>query len=461
MLHRPLNRPLISRAPFSRPLFFVSVLLPALGSLASCTGGQIGGEVDSDSGGEVGNSDRDVCIEDRVRELHEEEESAFGFSAAEVMEAVRGIHEAAVDFGLQEGGLPGVVVLPEAGETAITVTVNPVAGSQKLVERSPAPRNSGREPGTTADYESDPCRDQLRFEADVTVVLDNGALSETYRAIFVSDGLLTSTRIPVDPSNLSGSLSIDASALEGAEVKEIHLSLAFAQSSMRGELSGVVEQRWGDVASVGPLSMARFPLAGCEYGFVLRAESEAGAVLSEALLSHTTFRLTFADDEPTPMTVIPEVGKMCWEPGDAGSGGTVTAPLTLGVQTEDGRISGVFDLAVRLEQTEDGTPSYVNVFRDAYLGSGIPNEDFEEFTGITGITSSARELTFSFGYGIDLIGALPASGEITIMELITADCASSKAEPAEDGDGVGGASGCAGTDVIEREMGTFIEELPK
>lgn len=454
MRHHPFDS-LTSRSVPSR-LTLGGTLLLLLS--AACTTGQIGGEVDVDDR-EGDDASGDACVVEAERALEADEDTGLGFSSSSVMAAVAGTFEVEAEFGIEPGAPEEVELSPEAGATTLTLTVTPIEGSAKVVERNQRAYDSHDGEEVAADYDEEDCRDQLQFEADVTVETENGALRETFRATFVSeDGVLVSTSIPVDLEALEGTLALDASELENAEIKQLRLSAQFALGSVRGELSGVVEQDLGDAVSGGGLSVLRFPEGGCEYGFELDAESEAGEALSDALLSHTTFSFTFDGAEPTPMTVTPELGRMCFEPSFQEGGGSVRAPLSLGVVTEDGRIDGTFELVVQLSLQEDGTPVYVNVYRDGYLGNVIPAGDFESVTGITGIESTAAYLSFSFGYGIDLLDDLPIFGEITIMEIIASDCGSQ--EPVEEEGGGASSPGCAGDDVMEREMGTFREALP-
>lgn len=428
-------------------------LLLAL-TAVGCTTGQIGGEVDLEPDDDLAGQEGDSCEAVATTDVAADEETSLGLVAEEIAAAIEGTHEAPLDWGTN---VPGslVTATPESGASNITVTIEVLRDSAQVVDLEPK-RADGDGDGAAIEIETPPCEDELRIDALVTVVTENGALNETLPATFAStDGILIRSRIDL-PDELEGSFSVDVSGLENGKHSE-WLDLSFVLGTMSGDVSGMVESNNGEVAMAGSAEYGRFPIESCAYGYLVDPESEWATELQTILAAHSEFELAWDGGSSTSMTVTPSFGQFCYEADPYSSEATLSVALPTEVSTTDGSISGSWDLLAQVTLLPDGSLATISVLRDNYLGATYPVESFASETGITGFDSSADALSFQFGYVIDVAEGQPAYGSMAILEATVPECAQPGYEPevVESPDGGQSSPGCAGADFTEIATATL------
>ncbi len=450
--------PLSSGSPRrTRGCFLPSALLVALSSVAlcGCETGQIGGEVNEPDDNFEGDPTGSGCQEDESVNLTAGEESDLGFAPNAVFELVSGSHEADFVWGSPRNEeFASYELTPAAGEGAITITVTPDEASATLVHRSP-PSSNGTEEGGLAFF-GDSCPDVLRFDAEVHVESDNGAFDDTFTATFdATSAHVVSTRIPLDLDQLAGSFAVHLTEPEGAELQQLGLSITFGPGAMTGLVSGMATTQNGEVASAAGIEFGRFPAEQCQSGSLVALDSEYAQSFIGALDGLQNFEMTWDGSEPTGFSLAHDVAQICFEAAGAlGPNDTVVLHVDAAAQSDDARIDGTWRLEARVTLDPEGAPASVELLRQAYLADVFPAASFEGTTGISGISlADGTYGSFTFNLSDDLSDSLPASGALTVLQVVPADC--SNQEPVET-EGGAASPGCAGSDVLELEGATFV-----
>jgi hypothetical protein len=421
-------------------------------ALSGCDSGQIGGDVGLGNGQETAGgwcedaNSVTVGVDDVIDDT--------SLVLSDLIAAIEGTHTEDLKWG--PSGSQYVTLSPEAGETSITVDVEVLPETGRWVTRQQKQSSSGEE--LVLDFAE--CESELRVDAHVMIATENGALNDTFEATFVTkDGSLASTRIDVDPGELTGSFDVAVSGLENGKASQTGLDLSFAFGQMSGKLSGVVESNNGEVAMASSTEYARFPIENrCTSGVQVPDNSAIVTQLKDAMEAHTAFNFSWQGEGVIEMDFTPTLGTVCFESSGSPTESNFLANLSLVVTTSDDSISGTWPLAVRGE-SEGGDLVRIAVFRDAYLAYTYPASKFEAKTGITGVESSAEEMSYSFGYNIELSGDTPASGELTILAINVPDCAKpGYVAPVETTPGGEmGTPGCSGTDAREIKNASLVE----
>jgi hypothetical protein len=333
------------------------------------------------------------------------------------------------------------------------VTIEVIEGSTKLLDVEVA-KSDGLEGGALFAPLGD-CRDLLSVDANVTLQAENGAFDDTFPATFVLDSMnLARTVIPLTLGELEG--SFDASPPPdhpNAEITQVSVSLNVTPQLVSGEISGGLEETDGQVASYAGLTFGKFPAENsCSAGVPLAKEGSLFSEASAAAMALRDFDLTWADGEMTTVSLDTEVLGACY---DAIDDPTVILSANTHVLSADGSLDGSWDLEAQVTMNAQGEPTKVTLLRQAYLANIYEAGSFEVQTGISKFPlDPTLEATFSFSVTDDLSDDLPASGEITVMEVTPADCTSQ--EPAEPSAGGGASPGCAGNQVEEIGGATLL-----
>jgi hypothetical protein len=447
----------MSRRLLASPLSASLLCVLALAA-ASCTTGQTGGEIEVDDRGET-NSER--CEEVGQTPLADDAAIELGPSAADVAGTIEGTHEATLDWGVQ---VPEslVTATPASGDSNISVTIEVLPDTARVVDLEQPEVDDEDGDRALAEIEIEPCHDELRVDARVTVTSENGALNDSFDATFATtDGLVITSRIDL-PEELEGSFSVQLGEDVPNGKHTEWIEITFALGNLSGQISGTIESSDGAVAMGAGALYGTFPADGCEYGYLIDSDSDWGLLFTALRSEHTEFNLAWDGGSSTTMTVAPTMGQLCFEQDVYSAQHNLTFGLTAGVTTADNSITGTWDLAGRATVQADGSLSEVNVFRDNYLGMSYPAATFAESTGITGVTSDAEYLSFQFGYVIDPAGQTATYGSMAILELVVPECAQEGYEPeiTEDPDGGSSSPGCEGVDFVEAATATLSETPP-
>ncbi len=424
----------------------LSSVLFSLGLAAGCTNGQFGGQVGADGDGGT-NSEGGTCEVKSKKKMGVDETTALGFTGAQVIALAQGSHAASLTWASNQ---TSVELVPAAGKSTITFDVKADEGTLELMDLEPKEGAGGME---NALSEDEPCKDELRFTANVHVKSDNGAFDDDFEAVFrASAARLVETSIELSPGKLEGSFDVTVVTPENAQSIQNRLELGFLPGSVSGTISGMVEASDGASVSATGLEFGHFPVESCEHGYLIPADSDWGKELVALVDAPIDFDLSWQNGDKTSLALDSEVSRICYLDGAWSDVETVALVLASRAKSADGRVDGTWDLSANIELDSAGAPTSVHVFRDAYLASTFATDVFQQETGISGFVFGVGKVaTFQFGYDVDWVAEL-TSGVLTIFEGTPADCGKQEVSPDD-----GGAStpGCAGTDYAEIEQATL------
>lgn len=428
---------------------------------ASCTTGQIGGEIEHKDGpGEGGDHSAGGCEERTASEIALDEETSLGITAQDVIDAISGTHETTLSWA-EDITNSDIAVSPDAGESTITIEVIPREESATFVDLEPKESDNGQE-DLLIEEGYGACTDEIRVVADVVVTSENGALDDSFEVTFrAKSASVVSGSVEVSPGELEGSFDV---TVEGnGEPVGTRLSLSFAYGTVSGELSGHIQEVHGDpddddsaVSQSAEIVYGRFPASGCDSGVPIDEDSPWSDAILDAVNSNTEFDFAWQSGETTALTVSPTVGPLCLEVNEYEGGGTIFGEVSALVSSDDGRIDAAWDLQIRAA-TDGEEITSIDVRYLEKEQYGYPAEDFAAETGISGIETDAAELGFEFVYSIGLDGGT-TGGTLTVVELLIPECVRPDYEPdvtTPDGDSGGGSDGCSGIDYAEIETATF------
>lgn len=444
----------------TRPL--LSSLVPVLSfALSGCGLGQFGGEVNNNDGlaGE-GQSCEDVAS----TELTAGETAPDGsLKLDDLIELVGGEFQSEMAWGTGEE-MRGIDVelTPSAGDTTLSISIEPVAGSGKFVERERVTNKDGRETNNLAGIDGE-CANRLTVDARVTVHTENGALDDEFITTFwTEDGVIANADIPLKPGELQGNFDVEISGTDGGKADQTSLKIQVAFASVSGELSGYAIATHGEVAWVGGLKYGVFPKDNpCERGVSLPADAELRSEAQALFDEHTAFDFKWTgEDEAVPMSITTELKSLCYvqESSSYGDSAGYAATVVSKVVSEEANIDGSWALDAQVTVNDEGKLSRVDVVRNSYMVLGVEPAQFAEESGISGITSDADQLSFTFGYGIDAGDDASASGELTVLALSLPECLTSPPVEERESDGSmtqGGSPGCEGISADEIKNAQF------
>lgn len=445
----------------TRPL--LSSLVPVLSfALSGCGLGQFGGEVNND--GNLG-SEGQSCKDVESTQLTAGETAPEGsLKLDDLIELVSGDFQSEMAWG---GGdrsrLGDVKVIPSEGDTSISIKIEVIEGSGKFVERDRPINTDGRESNDLAGIDGE-CANRLSVEARVTIHTENGALDDEFTTTFwTEDGVIANADIPLNPGELHGSFDVDVSAIENAKVYQTDLNLQIAFGNISGVIGGSVEVRSKETVGLGSgFVYGNFPKDNpCERGVSLPADAELRSEAQDLFDEHTAFDFKWTgENESMAMSITTELRSVCYMQASAsyGESPSYAATVVSRVVSEEAGIDGNWALDAQLSVDDEGKLSRVDVIRNSYMVLGVEPEQFAEESGISGITSDADQLSFTFGYHIDAGDDATASGELTVLALSLPECLTSPPVEERESDGSmtqGGSSGCEGISADEIKNAQF------
>lgn len=410
----------------------------ALGLLClSCTTGQTGGQVvEHDPSFET------LAACDIVRHVPVEPDDAdLPFDLEALIETVEGSSSTqTLDWGalLPEGNS----LTPDPGLHSIEIEIRYVEGSAERVELE-VPEAGGAEPasaGASGDNSEVVCPPLLSFGAEITVITDSGAITDTFQATFIAHSAhLATAAFDLVPGEFEGDLTFDLEGESDELLDRARIDLACADGTLSGRISANEEAS----EIVTTLEIGRFPSGGCDEGHDLASSSDFAARAQAAVSAMTELELTWPDGALTELSLAHEYNQACMVPWGTTTG--VVLPLASSVSTADGGIDGRWSLTASVTFDDAGEAQWVDVAR-ADVGVIEPGE-FVTSTGITGLdVDPEMPATFSFQLSDQLDDELPASGTLTVLESHPAVC---DLPPEEPTDGGGVAPGCSGDELVE------------
>lgn len=450
-----MSRTFLSQSPISL------ILLGASLQLTGCMGRQTGSEIDADDANAEGDG-LPYCKESTSTPVPAGEAIEGSTLSEEVLAAaIEGEFESELAWNANSSG--DVVITPESGDSSISIHIEAISGSAEWVEMKVVqPERQNGEDGAAIDLDLPQivCSNFLRMDARVTVKSANGAFDDSFVASFSSsDGHVALASIPLELDELNGSFAVDASALPNSSASA-NLMLSLGYGTLSGSIQVGVESHDSEAAMMGSIRAGHFPKNNpCENGTLLGLDSDLAESVDEALQQHTAFDFTWQGEESFELDVVPTLSALCLAKGYAGEPNAVTGAMTLALSSSGDEIEGTWPLHLNVELDEAGDATRVNVLRDSYMIDSFPAAEFEEKTGIRGVSSDAEELSYSFGYSIDLVESHPASGELTILELVIPDCLRDDYMPevVEAPDGGSSSPGCSGLEVVESKFAQLSE----
>lgn len=424
--------------------------------LSGCGLGQFGGEVNSETDGGNG------CEDLRSSELNPGDVAPAGtLKIDDLIELVSGDFQSSMAWGSGDAtSSSDITLIPGAGDTSISVKIEVTEGSGKFVERAPVQTN-GQEGNTLEDSIDGTCTNRLTVEAQVTVKSDNGAFDDVFLTTFwTEDGVVAQSQIPLAPGELEGSFDIDVSAIKNAKTIQTGLNLRLAFGNISGKVSGSIETRSKDAVSLSASQpYGIFPKDNpCENRVPVPAAAQLRTEVQTLFDENTEFAFKWtSDDESVPMQITTELDALCYEQASYGETPGYTATVVSKVVSEGANIDGNWALDAQVSVDDDGELSRVDVIRNSYMVLGVAPEEFAINSGISGITSDADQLSFTFGYGIDVADDHLASGELTVLALTTPECLTTPPaeEPGRNGSSQDGSPGCEGIHADEIKNAQF------
>ncbi len=450
--------------------FFVPSSLACLfaaTTFSACTTGQIGGEIEhSDGKGGRGlgeDASGSGCEVAATTPLGADEETPLGVTAQQLSEAIEGTYETSLSWGTQIA--EGAELTPEAGETTVTIEIIPREDSATLVDLEVKQSSDSDDDRALIEEDFGQCSDEVRVVADVIVTSENGAFDDTFEAVFRSTGgSVTNASIGIVPGELAGSFDVTTDG--NGEAKQTSMKIAVAFGTISGTVSGIWQEVHGDpndgdsAVSGSPMTYARFPANGCQYGALIGEGSIWADAIADAVGSSTSFDLTWEDGEATSLSLEPSLGALCLEANDYEASGTIVGSGSVVVSSEDGRVDATWDIEVRASLEGDELTSLRVVSVDEKY-EGYPVDEFTEATGISGVETDATDLDFEFSYDVGL-GGEASRGSLSVFELVIPECARPDYEPevVSGPDGGQGSDGCEGVDRVELETAIVVSSTP-
>lgn len=414
------------------------------GGLAlGCSGGQTG-----DLGGAREDSHAGHCSESETRLAELDTQTALGFSAADVLDWLSGVHTSRLVWG----NTSLVEFSPHDSMTDVSFRIECPDPDPRFVASEPKQQASL----DAADIDDDSCPDLVRLDCQLQMTTDDGGLDESWAvSIDARRADLASVDHALEPDRFRGSFEIGAPKLDNAEIEQLTLELGLSRFGVRGTLTSILESRSDAAVSATGARYASWPAETCgepgSQAFALGPSSDAGAVASEAILQQLVPDAARAVDWPAGeqaslnLDVVPDA-LGCVQFGPHAEGLSVSYAARVEASTQDGRLE--FTADGRLEATFDAR---VELVRAAIRASLVPSleqvalllassEDraqalADEYAGLE------LELTQSFDSGT-------SQGTLRLLGSVVPDCIANPAQPEQDEDTGGGTPGCSGIDQV-------------
>ncbi len=431
------------RNPCSLRIF--ALTLPLLG----CFGTSTGNPTQEPTG--EGNAGAGYCKEASSRPVQLNEQTALGFSAAEVLTFVEGTHQETLTWHPHSLASYG----PESGEHQLTLTVTrrstPIRLTQFTVD------TGGTEIGIDGN-----CSDALAIDVRVALQTDGGALDESFdTTLFVRSSRKVSLFHRLDHEQLGGSFEITEIRQPRSRLAQLDLSATLTPFGTSGGLNGVIEQSSADGTAIGagpgqgpfaswgpascghwggdpvPLDQPVAEFSGSDVISLLDAVQSVNVAWSGAPASSASF--TFAPSGG----VCAQLEADPFAPGIGGVGALNIAGV-LSVRSQDGRIDAAWPVQANALPDEDGALREVKLTFD---DPRLPREgSLETRYGLSGIDTSAYD-SASVSLTLTLAPGAALAGELRVTGFTNPMCST---EPLRDANGnIVGSPGCQGATPTE------------
>lgn len=441
--------------------FGFSALLLGLGS--ACGGGQTGdlsGKNDG-NGQETGHNASQGCDEHRTELTSFDEETSAG-SARELLSYAERRFDAPITWKEPAEGQFWNAA-PESGEGALHIEVTRGAKAYQLTYTASQSEN-GEEVAAVGVICPPP---QLGVEAHVTVTTDGGALAESFDTLLraTTPGVATLS-VPLKLDQLTGDLAVSSSN-PNAKLVQLGLDAVLAPAGTTGSISGLEQVTYGSgpdaTASARQALLAVWPAsAACEGkspqgdGLGLSLSDEAlGFSGTDTLASVTppaAVDVTWLDGAHAELSVgIASSGDGCFwvrqSPIPSDAGPAAQYPVTVTLESDDGRLDGSYSGTVLASGSGDGR-SVV-----ASLTLSLPAADVAQ-SGFTQVTVPSGAESVLLQFESQRAGG-SATGSVRLIALSSPPCST---QPQMSGPGGGaGVPGCAGQTRTDLEAASWAE----
>lgn len=429
----------------------------ALGLAPACNGGQTG-DLSGNNDGDGLEGSANGCVEHK-EELADFDEQTDAGSAEELLSYAEKTFDAPIVWK-QATDRQSWSLSPESGEGSLHIAVTRGAKAYRLTYTQPE-NDSGQE---LAAAICPPPR--LGVEASVSVTTGGGALAESFDTLLRSDTVGVATfSVPLDLAKISGALSASNRDAD-AKLGQIELEGVLTSAGTTGSISGMEQVTHGSgadgVSSASPAELAVWPGgAACAAatpqgdGLDVALDGEVlgatGAASLRAVTPAAPVAITWLGGESTTLSVsIESSGAGCFRVSDSplpqDAGPLVSYPVTVGLESEDGRISGSYPGTVEVRGVGDDR----RVTAAIKLSVPVAELDSLGFSSVavpSGTETVMLELEAS---------AKPESraGSLTLFALSASPCAAESASSDSNG-ASSGAAPCAGSMITRVESASW------
>ncbi len=419
----------------------------ALGLVAGCEGGQTG-DLSGDNDGPGSETVGGGCDEHKQKLASFDEVTELG-SANQLLAFAERTFDAPLTWKAPGTGQAWSVG-PETGQGQLHIQVTR-GQSAYLLTYSPHER-SGAGAGIEVGVICPPTR--LGVEAHVAVTTDGGALDESFDTLLRSSTPgVAQLSVPFDPAKANGELSVSLSNPQ-TKLVQVSLGATLTAEGTTGSIAGIEQTTSGTgpsaavsarsaVLAVWPDSAACRDFSQDGGGLGLAPEDEALGFTAEetlgGLVPVSSQAVTWQDGAQTTLSIaIEPSGDGCFRvrdelPLELGGGPSVSYPVLISLESEDGRLHGAYSGKV----VASGSGATRSVVAEAFLELAVDEAEQSGFAPVDVPAGADRvllrvEVTLESG---------AVAGTVRLVALTDPDCP--PAAPSS-GDSAQGSPGCPG-----------------
>ena len=422
----------------------------AVGLTFGCAGGQTGDLSGQNGGQETGNASGG-CDEHK-QPLDSFDQMTEAGSAEQLLTYAERSFDAPLTWK-KAGDGQSWQVGPESGEGQLHVDV--VRGRSAYLLTYTPHEQSGA--GATIDIGTVCPPTQLGVEAHVDVTTDGGALAESYDTLLRSTTLGVATlSVPFDPTKVKGTLVVSSSNPQ-AKLVQLSLDATLMAEGMTGRIAGLEQVQSGSgpssAVSAASAVLAVWPdSAACQAffqdggGLGLPTTADALGFSGEQTLASLTpaqpAPITWLNGDSTTLSVsIEATGDGCFRvrddlPVELGGGPSVTYPVTIKLESADGKLDGIY--AGKVVATGSGGAR--SVIADATLNLAVDQVEQSGFASVS-VPTGADGLLLRVETRLE---AGSAVGSVRLLELTNPPCLTETPAPTPTPGGGSSSPGCAG-----------------
>lgn len=424
-----------------------------LGLAPACNGGQTG-DLSGNNDGDGLEGSANGCVEHK-EELADFDEETDAGSAEELLSYAERTFDAPIVWK-QSTDRQSWSLSPESGEGSLHIAVTRGAKAYRLTYTQ-------REDESHQELSARICPpSRLGVEASVSVTTDGGALAESFDTLLRSDTAGVATlSVPLDLAKISGELSASSSDAD-AKLVQVALEAVLTSAGTTGSIAGMEEVTHGTgpdgVSSASPAELAVWPGgAACEAaspqgdGLDVALVDEVLGATGEASVGEVTpaapVTITWLGGEATKLSVsIESSGAGCFRVSDSpvpqDAGPLVTYPVTIGLESDDGRLSGGYAGTVEVR----GTGEDRRVTAAVNISVAVAELDSLGFSSVSvpnGTETVMLQLETRAAPG-------SRSGSVTLFAMSASPCAAESSSS-----GSNGAAPCAGSMITRVETASW------